>query len=327
MKIGITGASGFVGVNILKLLKGNAEYSLRLFLHVEPSYLAEFEYDKVYGDLSNKNALQNFCKNIDVIIHLAAAISIDTKDNKTLYDTNFIGTKNLVDAAKSAGVKRFIHFSSIHALEQKPLHTVMNEDRPLALNSPLEYERTKALGEEYVLKNNSETFQTVVLNPTAIIGPYDYKPSLIGLMIKKIVLGKLPAVVPGGYNWTDVRDISSVAIAAIHKGKPGHRYILSGKWLPISELSELIRKSAGKQNKLMVIPIWLALIGIPFIKVFAFIFGKQPLYTFQSLKILQEGNRNICHKKAFEELGYSPRPLEETVRDTVEWFMNNNKRK
>jgi len=320
MKIGITGASGFMGVNILKLLKGNKDYSLKLLLREEPSYMREFKYDKVMGDLADKNALQEFCTDVDVIIHLAAAISIESKNNDLVMETNVIGTKNLVEAAKKAGVRRLVHFSSIHALQHQPLDVLMDENRPLALNSILEYERTKAMGEEYVMKNNSETFQVIILNPTAIIGPNDYKPSLIGLMVQKIVVGKLPALVHGGYDWTDVRDIAKAAIVAITQGKPGQRYILSGTWLPISELALLIGQTAGKQSKIPVIPIWIANMGVPFIKLYASITKTQPLYTYQSLKILQEGNRNIQSNKAKADLGYEPRELEETIKDTVAWF-------
>ena len=326
MKIGITGASGFMGVNILKLLKGNKDYSLKLLLREEPTYMQEFKYGKVMGVLADKAALQEFCTDVDVIIHLAAAISIESKNNDLVMETNVIGTKNLVEAAKEAGVGRFIHFSSIHALEHQPLDIPMDENRPLALKSILEYERTKALGEEFVMNNNSETFETIILNPTAIIGPNDYKPSLIGLMVQRIVLGKLPALVPGGYDWTDVRDIAKTAIRAITQGKPGHRYILSGTWLPISELAILIGKTAGTKNKIPVIPIWIANMGVPFIKLYAAITGTQALYTYESLKILQEGNRNILSNKARADLGYAPRELEETIKDTVAWFKGDNNR-
>jgi dihydroflavonol-4-reductase len=323
MKIGLTGGTGFTGYNILLLLRENRDFNLRLLLRREPEYLAVFDYEKATGDLNDIKSLKDFCKGMDVIIHLAAAISIESKNDDLVMQTNYYGTKNLINAAKEAGVKRFIHFSSIHALQHRPLDSPMTEERPLALDSPLEYERTKAMGEEFVLQNNSEDFETVVLNPTAIIGPNDHGPSLIGQMIRKISRGKLPAVVPGGYDWVDVRDVSRAAVNAITTGKPGERYILSGRWLTIARLSGMIRESAGKKGQLPVLPLGIAYAGVPFIKLYSAISGKQALYTPQSLKILQEGNRNISNAKAIETIDFKIRPTEESVKDAVEWFLNN----
>jgi len=163
----------------------------------------------------------------------------------------------------------------------------------------------------------------VVLNPTSIIGPCDYKPSLMGQLLIRLYNNSLPGLVPGGYDWVDVRDIVRSAISAIENGKSGERYILSGGWTTVEELAKVLAEANGLKINKPILPIWLARIGVPFIYIWSKAIGQHPLYTNESLSILQSGNKNISFKKAAKDLGHSPRPLRETLKDAIDWFKEN----
>lgn len=323
MIVAVTGASGHVGINLIKKLLTH-EYKIRVLIHNNNKLHLENSVEYYYGDLTKKNTLTDFCKGADVIIHLAAKISIGSNSKQQIYKTNVIGTQNLAEVAKDNGIKRFIHFSSIHALKNEPLDEKMDESRGFAKDSPIDYERTKAIADEWILGQNSENFNVIVLNPTSIIGPADYGPSLMGQFMCNSYKGYIPGVVNGGYNWVDVRDIVDATIKAIKKGKPGNRYILSGEWVNLKDFSDSFFSFSDLNKKMLVIPLWMAYMGIPFLKIFAQLTKTTPLYTKQSLSILQSGNKKISSDKAKKELDFKTRPLEETLKDSYNWFKENN---
>jgi dihydroflavonol-4-reductase len=204
-----------------------------------------------------------------------------------------------------------------------PLDQKLDETRPLIGHSRMIYEHSKTESEKLVLEAAGKGLDAVVLTPTAIIGPYDFKPSLLGRALIQIFRNTLPMLVPGGYNWVDVRDVADAAISAVEKGRQGERYILSGTWLSLIELSQLMSEITRRKTPKRIVPGYVAAIGSPFISVYSRIRKEQPLYTRDSLEILRNSNRNISCKKASEELGYLPRPLEITLKDTFEWFKSN----
>ena len=319
MKIAVTGASGHVGANLVRLLLKRG-HSVRVLVHNNTRALQGLGVEVVKGSLGDPAALENLCRDREVVFHAAAKISIGGEKESDVFRINITGTENLLVAAKKSGVRRFVHFSSIHALQQQPLGKPVDETRPLNLNSPLIYEKTKALAEDYVLSQNCPEFQVIVLNPSAIVGPYDFGPSYLGRVVQLIYEGRLPGLVPGGYNWVDVRDVAQAAVSTLENGTGGERYLLAGHWHSLKKLAEMICVLRNRKCRLPVFPFGLALAGTPFMALWARVNGKDPLYTPASLRILQSANKNISHQKAEQELGFIPRPLEETLADTLEWF-------
>ena len=323
MKIAVTGAAGHVGCNLIRALLKDGEHKIRALQYHDHQALDGLNVEIVKGDLHQPETLVSFCNGIDVLFHLASKISIGSNSYQNIYQTNVEGTKNLVRAAQNAGIKKYIHFSSIHALVHEPFEEMMDETRALATSSSIAYEKTKSLAEEWVLTQKSNTFEVVVINPTSIIGPCDYKPSLMGQFIIRLYNNTLPALVPGGYDWVDVRDIVKSAISAIENGKSGESYILSGGWTTVKELADILAEVNNIQINKPIFPIWLARIGVPFIHIWSKVMGQQPLYTNESLTILQSGNKKISHQKATKDLGHTARPLRETLKDSIDWFKEN----
>ncbi len=324
MKIAVTGASGHIGCNLVRALLAEGEHRVSVLQYHDQRAFQHLDVEVVKGSLHDKAALEKLCRGAEVVFHLAVRISIGSLSFEELFETNVEGTRNLLQVARNAGVKKFIHFSSIHALEYKPSDEPMDETRQLVLQSDIFYERSKAVSEKWVLEQSSDDFEVVVLNPTSVIGPCDFKPSLMGQMLIKLYKNTLPALIPGGYDWVDVRDVVSSAISAIENGRNGERYILSGGWTTLKELADRFAAANHLKLKNKLLPLWLVRAGIPFIHAWSKLSGREPLYTNDSLTILQSGNRKISYAKAARELGHNPRPLEETLKDTIDWFVENN---
>jgi len=322
MKVAVTGASGHIGNYLVQELKRSGA-EVRVLVHKFRSDLDEMDVGLIQGDLLEPESLVKLCESVDVVFHLAAQIAIENRSSELVYETNVSGTRNMLKAAIYQGVRKFIHFSSIHAFQIGSPDRMLDETRPLVETHKTIYEFTKAEGEREVLKAVKEGLDAVILNPTAVIGPFDYRGSLLGQALLKIYQNKLPFLISGGYNWVDVRDVVSASIQAIESGRKGEKYILSGEFCTLQKLSAIISKLSGCKIP-GIVPVSLARLACPFFKVYSSVTNTQPLYTYQSLDILVNSPSNISNEKARRELGYEPRHLEQTLRDTFEWYRENN---
>jgi dihydroflavonol-4-reductase len=322
MKIAVTGANGHVGVNLCKSLIEQGHH-VKAFTHKNKQGLHNLPVHLISGDLLDKKTLKPLLDEVDVVFHLAAKISITGDADGMVQRINAEGTRNMLSVATECKVKRFIHFSSIHAFRQNPQGKLLDETRPLVENEGFAYDRSKAEGERSVMEAFRNGLDVVVLSPTAIIGPADPEPSLIGTAVIDISRNKIPSLVPGGYDWVDVRDVVNAAISAIDKGRAGEKYLLSGHWHSLLEFSGLIQKYTGKKTVSTVLPMWVARFGLPFITFYSKMSDTKPLYTSESLTIISEGNRLINSTKAKNELNFKPRPLSETIEDFLIWLKSN----
>jgi len=321
--IAITGATGHVGANLVRMLVAEG-YQVRALLRQPTSEaLQGVPFEMVVGDLSDEGSLQRLCHQVEVVIHTAAMISIGNLPEKKVFETNVMGVENLVRVCKEQGVRRLIHFSSVDAFVMNGLSTKVDELTPLDLDSPIAYKRTKAMGEQLALGAVTSNFEVIVLAPAAIMGPNDFKPSLIGQMIIRMYSGQLPLIVAGGYRWVDVRDICQTAIKAIHQGESGQKYILAGEWVDLKEMTSMIQPMTSKRVVRGMAPYWLAYLGVPFIGLWSKFTQSQPLYTFDSLRILQSGAQHLSSAKAERAFGFVPRPFSETLNETIDWFRQN----
>jgi dihydroflavonol-4-reductase len=322
MKVAVTGASGHIGNCLVRELKKQGA-SIKALIHNYKDSIDDKDVELVHGNLFEPESLNALCEGVEVVFHLAAQIDIGNRSSAQIYETNVTGTKNIIKAANYRRAKRFIHFSSIHAFHVGSPDQLIDERRALVESNKTIYEYSKAEGEREVMKAVKEGLNAVILNPTAVIGPFDYRGSLLGRALIKIYQNKLPFLVAGGYNWVDVRDVVSAAICSIESGQKGEKYILSGEYRSLRELSEMISNISACRIPVNI-PVSLARLACPFFQIFASVSKKEPLYTYQSLDILVNSPVNISNSKAQTELKYEPRPLEQTLKDTFDWYRENN---
>jgi dihydroflavonol-4-reductase len=317
--IAVTGASGHVGANLIRVLLERNE-KVRVLARNDRRAFSGLDVEIVEGDILDTASLQRAFYKADTVYHLAALISLDRRDEKKLHTINVEGTQHVLAACGQCQVRRVVYFSTIHALSPFPLGQPTVETRPLVdSHFGLFYDRTKAVAERIVLNAVASGLDVVIVNPTGIVGPYDFKPSLMGEMFISLVKGDLIALVEGGFDWVDVRDVAAGAVKAALFGKTGERYILSGTWLSIKALGTLIQKVTGCNIPRFTAPMWLARIGAPIIGTYSKMKGKRPLYSSGSLFALRH-HHTVSKQKAFDELGYTSRSMEETIRDTFVWF-------
>jgi dihydroflavonol-4-reductase len=293
---------------------------VRVLVHERTTGLEGLDVQRVTGDITDPVAVRAACQGADVVYHLAVVISIHGSLGGLVERVNVEGTRNVVAACEAEGVRRLIHFSSIHALDPEPLDQPVDELRPLLLHARAPaYDRSKAEAENRVLQAAKSGLDAVVVSPVGIIGPRDHRPSLMGEVFQRLRHRKLPALVGGGFPWADVRDVAAAGIAAEERGRHGERYILGGHLASVADLASLVEELSGVGAPRFTSPLWLARIGAPFMTLGARLAGSTPLYTAESLTTLRR-YQQVDGSKAERELGYSPRPLRETVRDTLQWF-------
>ena len=315
----VTGAAGHVGGVLVRALQARGR-AVRALVHHDRRALERLVLETVAGDVRDPASLRRAFAGADVVYHAAAHISLRMNDGQRLHAVNVLGTRNVVEACLHAGVRRLIHFSSIHALQQEPLDVPVDESRPrVDERHAIPYDRSKAAAEREVERGLARGLDAVILNPTAIVGPHDYRPSHFGAVLLALSRGRLPALVTGGFDWVDVRDVVAGAIRAEERAAAGARYLLSGHWASAREVAALVERAAGTPAPRLVFPLALAHLGAPFATAWANLAGRRPLYTTVSLRTLRS-NQVIDHRRATEELDYHPRPLQKTIADTVQWL-------
>jgi dihydroflavonol-4-reductase len=315
----VTGASGHVGGNLVRELLRRGR-NVRVLVHRNEGGLTGLEVERFRGDVWQPDSLRPAFAGVDVLYHLAAVISIDG-DRGVVRRTNVEGVRNVMAAALESRVRRVVHMSSVHALMQEPLDAPIDESRArVALPGYPAYDRSKAEGEAQVRVAIQAGLDAVLVNPTGIIGPCDYTPSRMGRVFLDLYQGRLPALIEGGFDWVDVRDVVAGALAAEERGRTGENYLLSGHWHSIVELAAMARQVTGVRAPSFACPMWLARMGAPFVAAYARFMGQEPLFTPESLHALR-ANRCISREKAGRELGYAARPARETVADVYAWFL------
>lgn len=238
----------------------------------------------------------------------------------TMEKINVHGTSHVIEACRSCGVRRLVHFSTIHALNSSPEDKTIDEERFLVgPGDGLAYDRTKAQAERVVMMAAEEGLDAVIVSPTALVGPLDFRPSKIGKAMLRMCHKRRAFIVAGGFNWVDVRDVVSGALAAEQRGRRGERYILSGTWLSLSDLFNEVKKASGLDIRTVTSPIWLARLASPFATIVSRAGKQDPLYTKDTLYTICH-HRFVSCDKARQELGYRTRPISETISDTITWF-------
>ncbi|KIG18873.1 Dihydroflavonol-4-reductase [Enhygromyxa salina] len=322
MTVVVTGASGHLGANVVRALLERGE-SVRALVHRSAAALDGLQgpLERVEGSVCEPASLGPAFEGARRVYHLAGVISLDGDPKGNVHRVNVEGTRNVARACVERGVDRLVHVSSVHAYDMDPRDEILDERRGQVADSSEHsaYDRSKALGERVVHEHIDAGLDAVILNPTGIMGPVDFGPSRLGQLLVDLSAGKLPAVLDGGFDFVDVRDVALGVIAAGEQGRRGENYILGNAWYSLRELAKLVERAGGARAPRWASPVWAARLGVPFARLASRVAGREPSVTRESLDVLVS-NRSISSAKARAELGHAPRPLADTVADSLAYF-------
>lgn len=321
----ITGATGFLGRTVIqKLLEASQEVCA---LVMSGDTLKDTLPDKAeirYGDVCDFYSIKRFLMSADkdsCVIHCAGIISVATTPGKRLHEVNVGGTANVVKACRLYNVGKLIYVSSVHALTEKPKGQIIDAKTNIFDPKRVKgaYAKSKATATKIVLDAAKEGLNASVVMPSGIIGPGDAAGGSITTMLRSYTTGKLPIAIRGGYDFVDVRDAADGILSCAEKGKSGESYVLSGHYATIKDILEIAGSYMGEKRKVKYLPIPLAKIISPFYEGDSLRRRIKLLFTPYSVHVLSS-NAAFSRENTENELGYSPRPLAETLFDTVKWI-------
>jgi dihydroflavonol-4-reductase len=317
----VTGATGHIGNVLVRKLIENGERVRALVWRGEDTRPLEgLDVEKVEGDVLDLSSLWAPLRGVRGVFHLAGVISILPGADPFVRRVNVEGTKNVLRAALESGIQKLVYTSSIHAI--KRIETgLIDETTGYDPDNPYgEYDRSKAEATLEVQQAAQAGLEAAIVCPTGVIGPYDFRGSMTGAVIHAAAARKPMLYVDGAYDFVDVRDVADGLLRAAERGKRGESYILSGQRISVRYLLETVREATGRNFFQMKIPFSLARLAACFTPLYYRLAHATPRFTPYSLEVLQS-NSYISHEKATRELGYQPRALQESIGDTVRWFL------
>ena len=257
-----------------------------------------------------------------MVYHLAGIIDINADQEDMIWNVNVGGTKNVVQACEEKGVRRLVYASSVDAFVPLPDNQVMKEVDSFPIDE-LEgtYAKTKATATQFVLDEvKAGKIDAVVTHPGACIGPYDFKISNVGEMVRMFVNGIFPVTLSfGAYNFVDIRDVAHGMYMAAKQGGKGECYILCGEQISVDGFIKATAKACGKKAPKIPLSYGVAKAVAPAAEVFYKVAKKTPLFTRYSIRKLVS-NCNFSIEKARKELDYNPMSVEQSVTDMVQWI-------
>lgn len=325
MRAFVTGATGFIGGNLVRALLADGQ-QVRALVRAgsDQRNLAGLPVETVTGDLDDEAKLLEQMVGCDAVFHVAAHYSLWAKDRAAIYRVNVAGTENMLAAARRAGVKRFVHTSSVAAIGVPARGTVGTEATQTTLAALVsDYKKSKYLAEQAALRAARDGLDVVIVNPSTPIGAYDVKPTPTGEIILRFLQNRMPAYVHTGLNLIDVEDVARGHILAWKRGRTGERYILGHRNLTLKGLLDLLAVITGKPAPRRVVPHLLPL-AVAFVDelILARYFGKRPQISFYSVQMARKPMYYTA-AKAVRELGLPQSPIESALAKAVRWFEAN----
>jgi dihydroflavonol-4-reductase len=322
MKALVTGATGFIGGNLVKALLERG-YAVRALLRPasDPRNIAGLDVELAFGDLRDIPSLERALAGCDYLFHVAAVYTFWTPDPDRVFETNVTGTENVLAAARRAGVKKVVYTSTESTVgmpETGGMGTEALTIDPSYLAGA--YKQSKYAAERVALHMARDGLPLVVVNPTTPVGPGDVKPTPTGQIVVDFINGKMPAFIDTGLNLIDVRDVAAGHVLAVEKGRVGERYILGHENLSLEEILRMLGRITGLKAPSIRIPIWLAL-GAAYVD--EYIVGRvrpgPPRIPIAAVKAGRRPRHFDC-SKAVQELGLPQTPVEEALAEAVKWF-------
>lgn len=319
----LTGATGLLGANILDRLLSEG-HRVRALVRDPLKKRVDDRAEIVKGDLLDERALNTFFNTPPgsrvIVIHAAGAVTLDPNPNVLVHETNVTGTRNIIDQCVQHDVQKLVYVSSTSALPEEPSRQIEetgwhNPEQVVGF-----YSQTKAEASNLVLGAVEEKgLNASIVYPSGILGPGDHNLGLITSTIRMFAKGFLPISIGGSFNSVDVRDLAAGIVSCATRGGSGETYIMAGETHTLTELLMMVREEAGLSPPWFTVPLQalkpLGWMGGHFSRL-----AKKPMlltgYTIYNL----ERNNDFSSEKARTKLGFKSRPLEETVRDTIQWL-------
>lgn len=325
MKAFITGATGFIGGNLVRALLAEG-HQVRVLArpNSDRRNLAGLPIELAVGDLDNQAQLAEQIAGCEAVFHVAAHYSLWAKDSAAIYHANVTGTENILAAAQKAHVKRFIHTSSVAAIGVPPSGTFATEETQTTVEALVsDYKKSKFLAEQAAIKAAQNGLDVVIVNPSTPIGAYDVKPTPTGEIILRFLQDRMPAYVHTGLNLIDVEDVVQGHILAWRKGRTGERYILGHHNLTLKQMLQMLATITGKSAPRFAVPHALPL-AVAFVDemILARYFGKTPQVSYYSVQMSQHA-MYYDSAKAVRELGLPQSSIERAIEKAVQWFQAN----
>jgi dihydroflavonol-4-reductase len=313
----ITGATGFVGWHVARLLMERGR-RVRALVRAS-SLLRELDIETVTGDLRDAASLERAVQGCGVVYHVAADYRLWVADPGEMYRSNVDGTRNLLEAARRAGVERVVYTSTVGCIGLVA-GGLGDENTPVALEQmggP--YKRSKFMAEQAALAAARSGLPVVIVNPTAPVGDHDFKPTPTGKIIVDFLRGAMPAFVDTGLNLVDVRDVAAGHLLAEERGASGERYILGGENLTLERILGRLAAVSGLRAPRRRIPYAVAFAAGLSSTAWARLTGRPPRVPLDGVRLARK-KMFVRHEKASAELGYSPGSVDAALARAVEWF-------
>lgn len=323
MKAFVTGGTGFVGANLIRLLlQQGFEVKALARSNAQLDNLNGLEIELVTGSLTDPDLARSM-KGCDCLFHVAAHYSLWQRDRDLLYQSNVLGTRNVLAAAKIAGIERSVYTSSVAAIGIDPSGQSTTE----RYQSPVEkligyYKQSKYWAEQEAVKAARSGQDVVIVNPSTPIGAYDIKPTPTGDIVLRFLQRRMPSYVETGLNIVHVQDVAWGHLLALQKGKAGERYILGNQNLSLKQLLDELSQITGLSAPARSIPVWIPLTVAWIDEAILTKLGKSPSIPIDGVRMSRQPMYYDA-TKAIRELGLPQTPIRTALEDAVNWFQEN----
>jgi dihydroflavonol-4-reductase len=319
----VTGAAGFLGSHVARQLVARGD-SVRVLMRPSSNNraISDLPLEYVTGDLRDAASLDRAMAGAKRVFHVAADYRLWARNPREIYDSNVGGTKNLLAAAKKAGIEQLIYTGTVATIAvDRP--ELPNESTDSKLEEMIgHYKRSKWMAEQDVLGAVKEGLPVIVAMPTTPVGPWDWKPTPTGKIILDFVNGKMPGYVETGLNFVGVEECAAGHLLAAERGKIGERYLLGAENLTLKDLLDVLSRITGLRAPAMKIPHGVAL-GVAYVEsAFSRLIGKEPGIPVEGVKIAQHKMFVDC-SRAQKELGFQPKPVAAALERAVRWYQAN----
>ncbi len=321
MKTLVTGATGFVGSHVARQLV-SAGHTVRALVRPTSNMkvLDGVAVEFFEGDLRDAASLARAMQGVQHVYHVAADYRLWTKHPAEIYESNVEGTRRLIDAAHRAGVERIVYTSTVATIAVPRHGALPNEDTWATLQEMIgHYKRSKFLAEQVALDAAKSGSPVIIVNPTAPVGPGDWKPTPTGRIILDFLKGKMPAYVDTGLNVAPVEDVAAGHLLAAEKGRIGERYILGGRNMTLKQILDALAAISGRSAPWIRLPHGVALMAGYADEMFSRVMGREPQIPVEGVKMSRH-KMFVETDKAQRELGYQPTKVEAALERAVRWY-------